>query len=288
MLLLAASGCSRVDTLRFAYANEGTPLEWPAGATVTHVALEPTPGASPWLQVSIDDSDPVPFLFQASAGAIALTGARAAGFGPIGAGRLKLNATLLPGVRGGMLIKQRGLTLGGIALRDQSLLLVDPSDWPHGQPGGGAAGVIGYDLLRRFVVELDVSGRRMSLHRRNSFDVGGMPVVSRLAVLRRVPYFEAWVEFEQGEGRWVRLQFEPASGRGLCLDEPVQSAVASVGGLLIPVEPTPCEASAGVAGEPGDADPGSGRDGVFGAQALGALVVAVDYENGRIGFRRRE
>jgi len=253
-----------------------------------HLALEATPGGRPWLPVSIDDSDPVPFLFQASAGAIALTGARAAGFGPIGAGRLTLRGGLVPGIRGGMLIKQRRLALGGITLRDQSLLLVDPSDWSHDQPGGGAAGVIGYDLLRRFVVELDLSGGRMSLHRRNSFDVGGMPVVSRLAVLRRVPYFEAWVEFEQGEGRWVRLQFEPASRVGLCLDEPGPQAMASVGGLLIPVEPVPCEPSAVAAGEPGGTDPGTARDGVFGAQALRALVVAVDYENGRIGFRPRE
>ncbi|NGX16168.1 hypothetical protein [Wenzhouxiangella sp. XN24] len=288
MLILAASGCSRVDTLRFAYANEGTPAEWPAGAAVAHLALEPTPGARPWLPVSIDDSDPVPFLFQASAGAIGLTGARAAGFGPIGAGRLTLRGPLLPGVRGGMLIKQRHLALGGVALRDQSLLLVDPSDWPHGQPGGGAAGVIGYDLLRRFVVELDLGAGRVSLHRRNSFDVGGMPAVSRLAVLRRVPYFEAWVEFEQGEGRWVRLQFEPASGGGLCLDEPLPPAVASVGGLLIPVEPVPCEPPAAAADEPGGADPGAARDGLFGAQALRDLVVAVDYENGRIGFRPTE
>ena len=282
------SGCSRVDTLRFAYANEGTPAEWPAGAAVAHLALAPTPGQTPWLQISVDDSDPVPFLFQASAGAIALTGARAAGFGPIGAGRLTLRGGLLPGVGEGMLIKQRRLVLGGIALRDQSLLLVDPAEWPHGQPGGGAAGVIGYDLLRRFVVEFDLSGRRLSLHRRNSFDVGGMPVVHRLAVLRRVPYFEARLEFADGTGRWVRLQFEPAASSGLCLDESVPPAVVAVGGRLIPVDAVPCPTSAAGPGEPGSMEPGTARDGIFGAEALSALVVAVDYENGRIGFRPRE
>lgn len=288
--MLAAAGCSRVDTLRFAYANEGTSAEWPAGAVSAHLELEPMPDQRPWLPVSIDDSAPVPFLFQASAGAIALTGARAAGFGPIGAGRLTLRGALLPEVRGGMLIKQRRLALGGIAMRDQSLLLVDPADWPHGQPRGGAAGVIGYDLLRRFVVELDLSGGRLSLYRRNGFDVGGMPAVQRLAVLRRVPYFEAWIEFEQGEGegRWARLQFEPASGGGLCLDRPTTPAVATVGGVRIPVEPAPCVPADAADSDPGDADPGTARDGVFGAGAMRELVVAVDYENGRIGFRSRE
>lgn len=303
MLWLAVSGCSRVDTLRFAYANEGTSAEWPAGAVSAHLELETMPDQRPWLPVSIDNSAPVPFLFQASAGAIALTGARAAGFGPIGAGRLKLRGALLPEVHAGMLIKQRRLALGGIALRDQSLLLVDPADWPHGQPRGGAAGVIGYDLLRRFVVELDLSGERLSLYRRNGFDVGGMPTVQRLAVLRRVPYFEAWIEFEQGEGRWARLQFEPAARGGVCLDRPTTPAVATVGGVRIPVEPAPCVAPNAAADEPGDADPGDGdpgdadpgdgdpgtaRDGVFGAGAMRELVVAVDYENGRIGFRSRE
>jgi 5'-nucleotidase len=210
VLVLLAAGCSRIDSLRLAHANGGTPVAWPSGEASLELEIRLTEDGRPWLPVSVDGSPVVPFLLQASAGAIALTGARASGFGPVAAGRLTLQEHLLPGIPGGRLIKQRRLELGALALGDQSLLLVSPADWPHGQPRGGPAGVLGYDLLRRFIVELDVDGRRLVLHRPRGLDIDAMMEVQRLAVLDRVPYFEAWLDRGQAQGRWLRLQFEPA------------------------------------------------------------------------------
>lgn len=228
----------------------------------------------------MDGNAPIPFLLQASAGAIAITGARAAGFGPVGAGQLRLQGELLPGVPGGLLVKQRQLALDALALGNQSLLLVDAGDWPHGRPGPGAAGVLGYDLLRRFPLEFDVRGRRLSVYRRNGLDIGAMDDVRRLAVLGRRPYFEAALDSEDSPGRWLRLQFEPGEPSGICLDAgPFEGAVA-IAGQRLEVEGTACRGAA--------AGGGDGRDGVFGAGALQQFVVAVDYESGRIGFRPRD
>jgi hypothetical protein len=218
-LVVLVSACERIDSLRFAHANGGTPVDWPPGAPSVELEIQVSTDGRLWLPVSVDDSLPIPFLLQASAGAIALTGARPAGFGPVAAGSLKLRDELLPGIGGGLLVKQRKLVLGALRLDDQSLLLVESAGWPHGQPRGGAAGVIGYDLFRRFVVELDARGHRLSLYRRAGVDVGRMEEVQRLAVLDRVPYFEAWLEPAAGAGRFVRLQFEPAEPVAICLDD---------------------------------------------------------------------
>jgi hypothetical protein len=281
LLLLAAPGCGKVDTFRLAHANGGTPVDWPPGVPSMALQLEPSSDGLLWLPVAVDGSPPVPFLLQASAGAIALSGARASGFGPAGAGSLALRDDLLPGIRSGLLIGQRRLGLGDVTLGDQSMLLVDPGEWPHRNPGRGAAGVLGYDLLRRFVVELDTDARSVTLYPRGRRDVGRMVESQRLAVLGRIPYFEAWMEPRSSLGRPLRLQFEPAAPVSICLDDPGAGGMVVIAGQEIPVPLTPCPADDGarLRGE---------RDGVFGAGALRGMLVAVDYDSGRIGFGRRD
>ncbi len=279
-MLLFAAGCSRVDTLRLAHANDTSAAEWPPDALSVSLPLEAGEDGRLWLPVSVDGSAPVPFLLQASAGAIALTGARAAGFGPTGAGRLRLREGLLPGIGGGLLIKQRRLALDTVELRDQSLLLVDMAEWPHGRPGGGAAGVFGYDLLRRFIVELDATGGRVTLYRDGT--PGGLTAeLQRLAVLGRIPYFEAWFEADDGPGGWVRLQFEPAAPLGACLDGDVRQGAVVIAGRSIRTTGQPCPT-------PAHGHGAEARAGVLGGAALQGLVVTVDYEGRRIGFRPRD
>jgi hypothetical protein len=274
---LLATGCSRIDTLRLAQANAGTPMEWPAGARIVELQLEPMPDGRPGVLVSVDGSATVPFLLQASAGAIALTGARAPGFGSMAAGSLRLRQGLLPGISEGLLIKQRRLAFGSLVLADQSLLLVERSGWPHSDPRRAAAGVVGFDLLRRATVELDLDARRLTVSRPGLVDVDGMPDVRRLLVLERVPYFEAWLEAVDAPGRWVRLQFEPAEDTGICLDDRDTAGSVTVAGHSMEIAGAPCP--------PVSRRPTAHRDGLFGAAALRSLAVAVDYSNGRIGFR---
>jgi hypothetical protein len=253
-------------------------MEWPPGARTVELQLVPMPDGRPWVPVSVDGSATVPFLLQPSAGAIALTGARAPGFGSMAAGSLSLRDGLMPGITQGLLIKQRRLEFGPVVLAEQSLLLVEPPDWPHPDPRRAAAGVIGFDLFRRVTVELDLKEGRMTLSRPGEVDVAGMTDVRRLLVLERVPYFEAWLEPEDAPGGWVRLQFEPGEDAGICLDRAQGEGTVTLAGQNIEVASIPCRPAAS-AGRMAD------RDGVFGAAALRSLAVAVDYSGGRIGFR---
>jgi hypothetical protein len=275
-LLLLATGCSRVDTFRLAHANGGTPAQWPPGERYLEFDLAPSADRRLWLPVVVDGRATVPFLLQASAGAIALTGARADGFGPFAAGSITLREGLLPGIPGGLLVKRRGLALGPLVLAEQSLLLVEPAQWPHQQPRQAAAGVLGYDLFRRFIVEIDLDARKLRLYRPDALDLNGMSEARRLAVLRRMPYFEAWLEIGDGPGRWLRLEFEPGLEGGLCVDEGPRRGHVVIAGRRIEVDPAPCTATGGRRR--------AGRDGVLGAWALEGLLVAVDYQGARIGF----
>lgn len=280
LLALAVSGCSRVDTLRLAHANAGARVDWPAATETIRVELAAMPDSRLWIPLRVDDGPPVPFLLQASAGAIALTGARASGFGPAEVGRVMLHGELLPGIPGGLLIQQRAIWIGDLRLRRQSVLLVDPGAWPHGTGGQyGAAGVLGWDLFRHFTVEIDRDGRWLALHRPGVFDVTEMTEVQRLAILERKPYFEALLDVGHGVGRWVRLLFEPGYPGTVCLGEP-QAGRLLVAGRRIAIEDAPCPVLA-------DRHPDRSSIGVFGAGALAGLVVGVDYESRRIGFRPR-
>lgn len=263
------------------HANEGTPVEWPVGATAVELALQRDANGRMWFPVSVDGKAAVPFMLQAAAGAIALTGARPGGAASAAAGRINLSRDLLPGVAGGRLVKRRTLRLGPLVLGDQSLLLVERAEWPHGQPAGPAAGVLGYDLLRRFPVEIDPAQGRLVVHRRTP-SLRNMGVIQRLAVLERLPYFEAWLEPVRGSGRMLRLQFEPGVAGGICLDQGGQPGFVELAGRQLEVPETPCDESVP------SARPNAGRDGVFGARALDGLAVLVDYRGGQVAFRASE
>jgi hypothetical protein len=100
-------------------------------------------------------------------------------------------------------------------------------------------------------------------------------------VLDRTPYFEVSITQGSSPERWVRLQFEPAAPVGICLDADPGPGVALFAGHAVEIEAAPCPAT--------EAAPLRGaRDGVFGAGALRELVVSVDYDDGRIGFRPRD
>lgn len=263
------------------HANEGTPVEWPVGSTSVELALERDDDRRIWLPVSVDGNAAVPFMLQPAAGAIALTGARPGGAASAAVGRINLSRDLLPGVAGGRLVKRRTLRLGPLVLGDQSLLLVEPTEWPHGQPAGPAAGVLGYDLLRRFPVEIDPAQGRLVVHRRTP-SLRNMTVIQRLAVLERLPYFEVWLESARGPGRMLRLQFEPGFAGGICLDQGGQPGFVELAGRQLEVPATPCGPKVPAA------RPTAGRDGVFGAHALDGLAILVDYRGGQIAFRAAE
>jgi hypothetical protein len=274
LALASAAGCGRVEKLRLAHANDGTPAEWPPGVVRLETPLLAGETGRPWIGVSVDGSPPVPFLLQTGAGAVAVTGAREPRELPELIGRMAEVGSLLPGVSGGRLVHNRRLGVESLALLDQSVLLVEEADWPHGRPLGGAAGVVGYDLLRRFALEIDRDAGLAWLIRPESVEIPFQQAFMRLAVLERRPYLEAeWVNGDDRE--WVRLQLELSWPGAVCLDSsaPVGRVVLAGGTAPVPAGPCPV----------GDIPPDAvaGRDGVLGYGALQGRRLLLDYAGGR-------
>lgn len=276
VLLLALAcmlGCERVDELRLAHANDGTRADWPPGVGRIVLPLLAPGSGQPWIGVSVDGSPPVPFLLQNAAGAVAVTGARLPGQG----GRFfvpeESAADLLPGVASGRLVHNRRLALEALVLQDQSLLLVSEEAWPHARPGGGAAGLLGYDLFRRMPVELDPAAGVVTLLKPRAVDIPLHQEVMRLALLDRRPYLEVRRP-DSLEGDVIRLQLEVGWPGTVCLDSP------GGGEVMLNGRPLPIEA-AGCDGLRFPADPAAGRDGLLGYGALGNRRLLVDYPGGR-------
>jgi len=278
VVLLLAQACGRVDDLRLAHANDGTSAAWPPGTPRIEMPLLSGDTGQAWIGVSVDGSPPVPFLLQNGAGAIAVTGARLPRELPEVIGRMRDVGALLPGIPGGRLVQNRRLGIGPLEFLEQGLLIVDTADWPHGRPGGGAAGVIGYDLFRRFPVEIDREAGRAWLLKAGNVDVPLYEDVMRLAVLDRRPYVEAEQVGEGGQA-WVRLQLELGWPGGACLDEPGGGGRIVLPGGELEIAGAPCDPARL------PADPAARRDGVLGFGALEGRRLLVDYPGGRAIFR---
>lgn len=275
LAVLAAAGCGRVESLRLAHANDGTRAEWPAGVLRVEMELLAERTGQPWVGVSVDGNPPAPFLLQNASGAVAVTGARLPRPLPAAIGGMTGVERLLPGIPGGRLVHNRRLGLGEVTLLDQGLLIVEQDDWPHARPGGGAAGVIGYDLFRRFAVEIDRPAGRVALLRPGSVELPLDQAWMRLAILGRRPYVELRHEGPEPDPPWARMQIEVGWPGGACLDRD-----GAGGHVLLAERPVPVDT---VACDPRvlPADPAAERDGVLGYGALAGLRLLLDYPGGR-------
>ncbi len=66
------------------------------------------------------------------------------------------------------------LTLGPLTIRRPVFVEFDLAPF-EGPLGEKIAGIVGYDVMRRAIVELEVAGSRLALHARADFDTTGMP-----------------------------------------------------------------------------------------------------------------
>ncbi len=113
-----------------------------------------------FVDVSINDAKPLPFLFDSGA-ANALTPRAAAALGLTGQGSVPLNGAGEAQAQA-QLARVRSFRLGPAELDDQQFVVVA---LPGLYAGGSdeLAGVIGYEFLRRFVVRIDYHDRELTV-----------------------------------------------------------------------------------------------------------------------------
>jgi hypothetical protein len=241
------------------------------------------------------------FIFDTGAGICVVSTPRAEAFELSDAGDLEATGTGGSATTGAAVAET--LVLGPMTLHDVPLMRTDLSFLDE-HLGVEVAGVIGYGLLSRCVVELDLLAPRIALH-----DPAGYELASG-----------AWtpIEFDHliptvsasYEGHVGRFQLDLGSNSALTFQEPAvrrlellkgrelkDAKLGGVGGFIAAkrgpiasfelagvrfddLEATfPLEAK-GIAAE-------EGRDGSIGTKVLEAFVLTFDYPGARISFRPR-
>ena len=182
-------GCTFVKALGLESANDSTraelinapPIEIPFREAKDFLVLRARVNGSRSVDLLLDTGASALFMFETEAVKAAGLSARDAGF-------------IMPGIKG-QIHEQLDLDFGGLILHDQTALVVPLSvfDCPGKTRDAGVDGVIGYDLFRRFVVEVDFDRSVMTLHDPSRFVYRGSGLQLPLHFQGRLPgVFGTW------------------------------------------------------------------------------------------------
>ena len=142
------------------------------------------------LPVSVNGRPPIGFLFDTGAGDELVNTARLAELGVRSYGATQLGGG--GGVQASAFARDVDLAIGGAALSRQHARIVDLSGLEH-IFGVRLGGILGYDFIGRFVVEIDYRARIMRLHRPERFAYRGGARPIPIAIEDGIPYAEGTI-----------------------------------------------------------------------------------------------
>jgi Aspartyl protease len=197
------------------------------------------------LKVRVNDSTPLKFMFDTGAGASVLSAGGAAGL------HLKrvdtVNATGVGGQVTGYLVTGISLSVAGARVLNQRLAVLPLDSLPCEMKDIG--GIIGYDFIKEFVVEINYEARTISLFEPLSYQYNGRGDVVPI-ILTNTPRVRARVGMPGGtslEGLfeidtgsdgalWINSPFVKKHGLIQSLKTQLQSSNTGIGGETESVE----------------------------------------------------
>jgi predicted aspartyl protease len=201
-----------------------------------------------------------------------------------------------------------GITLwvGNVSLADITTVAIDLSGLQAGL-GRPVDGILGYDIFRRYVVEIDYAANTVRLHEPAKYQYGGSGNVLPIVIEDQVPFAQVQVLSPTGKETDARVELDTGQTGALTLVKPyvdtkrlvaprqprvriqtgailsgrvaaevVRMAGVRLGQFLITnpvVNVTPSEEGAGVSG---------GTVGLLGGEVLRRFRVIIDYSRSRI------
>ena len=145
------------------------------------------------VQVRVNNSPPLKFFFDTGAGMSVVSAAEAAKLGLPSAG--KLNVTGTGGTVGGTVATGVSLSVKGVAVLNQSVAVFSLDDFPC--EARDIAGIIGYDFIKEFVVEIDYEAKVLRLEDPASSQYQGKGVLLPL-MLAQTPRVRAGIKVPGG------------------------------------------------------------------------------------------
>jgi hypothetical protein len=186
--------------------------------------------------VTLNDSVTAPFLLDSGSGATCIDTSLVRALGLKSGGEIETRG--VAGAGTASFVTLRNLSVPGATLSGQSVAAVDLASVRE-FVGGGMTGILGWDFLSRFVVQLDYRRGRMTLYDPQSFTYEGDGESLTARVQLNVPQVEAKVNGHRG---WFVL--DTGNGGSLMLHAPFVRA----SGLLLGRENLPGSIIRGIAG----------------------------------------
>ncbi len=216
--LFALSGCSSVNTLRLYYANDGSADRWESTNDQIRISFEKKDFVT--LPVRVNGSDTMKFVLDTGAPAIGLFGTDIIDRIGIDTGRpVAVGGSGYGESPTGSLVEGLTISLGDTHLLDQTAVLIPWSEisFLELDEVPDFQGIIGYDLLKRYVVRLDFDESVLTLYQPDSYEYRGNGEVLPLEMHQRKPYTKAAVTLPDGPDVTVKLHVDLGSRGALSL-----------------------------------------------------------------------
>ena len=216
--MFVLAGCNSVDTLFFYYANDGSPDEWNSASDEIRMPFKV--GNFVTTPVKVNESATLDFILDTGAPVIGLMGTdtvdrlgldrgRSVRVGGSGEGQSP-ESHLVEGVM---------VSVGDVRILDQTvaeipweeIAFIEFDEEPEFQ------GIIGYDLLKRYVVRLDFDNNVLTLYKADSYVYEGVGESLHLEMSQRKPYTRAGVTLPGGTDVTVKLHVDLGSRGHLSL-----------------------------------------------------------------------
>jgi len=129
-------------------------------------------GVHPFLQVQVNDSEPLWFILDTGASVTVLDNQVAADLGFISAGTIMARGAG-EGRAAASFIQDASFQIPGVEVTGQTVAVIALADILEGRAGRRVDGVLGYDFISRFVVEVDYWNDTLHLYDRKSYQYDG-------------------------------------------------------------------------------------------------------------------
>jgi hypothetical protein len=187
-----------IDPARFAvpsgqasdvrWLKPGAPAVIPMRYSARHV----------WLKASLNGGPPEDFILDSGASVTLLDSAYAAKYGLKGEGNMQANGA---GAAGAVQMTQiKSIAVpggdGGIELDNQKIAILALNRYTAPYFWREAAGILGYDFISRFVIEIDYEQQTLTLHDPKTFTYSGKGTAVPLKLVNRVPTLTAMLDGE--------------------------------------------------------------------------------------------
>lgn len=167
-------------------SNKAVEVSFDSGKSAVGIPFE-LDGNTIVVEARVNDSAPLKFIFDTGAG-ITIFNARQAESLGLKYQKVRVNVSGVGGSLGGKLLKEVSLSLPGAKVTNQLMTALSLEDFPCEYKNLG--GILGYDFIKEFVVEIDYQSKTISLFDPQTYHYAGRGEMIPL-MIKRTPFVHA-------------------------------------------------------------------------------------------------